>query len=186
MALSGGSIRNFKRSIEKYIQDNLYAIENIDIDFEGVPFDDTAKTEWITPRILDISNKYIGYGSSTQYAEDTNVLYQFNIQVKKSNIIVSDRAYTIRDIIAKYFKINEQIILYNHIDDDIKLNSIKVRKIVNDFELSETNELIQYVFSLEIDYTKLTTFAVIKLLTEDFDFLITEDGDYLIKEDFQR
>ena len=182
MALSGGSIRNFKRSIEKYINDNLYTIEGIDIDFEGLPFNDTSYTEWIVSRIIDITEQYLRQGSSTQYAEDTNVLYQFTIYVKKSNITSSDRIYVIRDLIAKYFKINESITLYNYIDDSVSLNNFRVRKIINDFELPDTNELLQYIFAIEIDYTKLTTSAenVIKLLTEDLDFIITEDSDYII------
>ena len=60
---------NIKRSLDKYIYDNIYTTEGIDVDIEGLNFEESVHNEWIAPRILDIEPRFHRQGSSTQYAE---------------------------------------------------------------------------------------------------------------------
>jgi len=156
MALTQASATNLKRSLEKYFYDTIYTIEGLNINWEGVPFDDTAVSEWVQPRILDISSVYARQASSSKYGEISDVLFQVNIFVKKSGVTVSDRHYVIRDTIANYFGIGQSINLKHYIGDSSQLDIIKVRDIVNDSPMPEAQTLYQYIIAFELSYTRET------------------------------
>ena len=132
--------------------------EGIDINFEGVPFDDTAKSKWIKPTILDTLSTFHRQGSATQYAQTNNILYQINIFVKKSGVTQSDEHYRIKEIVNKYFKIGSDISVLDYANSGTTLiNKMRVRSFDTDFSLPETNELLQYVLAYELNFTELTT-----------------------------
>jgi len=119
VGLLTASRSNIKRSLEKYFNDNLNTIESFSINWEGLPFNNISVAEWLMPRIINFNSVYMRQGSATQYADDLNIMFSINIFVKKSNITVSDREYSIRDTISKYFKIGEIINIYDYSGDGI-------------------------------------------------------------------
>ena len=149
------ALHEVKESLDKYVLDNVYTAASIPVHYEGLPFDDKSVTEWVAPRMLDVTNTFIRQGSNTEYSEDCNILFQFNIFVKKSKLTVSHRHYQIRDILNSYFKVGKSITLYQ--SGVTAIDYLKVRRIVNDSSLPETNELLQSIFAVELDFTKKTT-----------------------------
>uniref|UniRef100_A0A6M3IP32 Uncharacterized protein n=1 Tax=viral metagenome TaxID=1070528 RepID=A0A6M3IP32_9ZZZZ len=167
-------VSNVKMSLDKYVNDNTGTSEGLSIDFEGVPFDNTANTEWIQPRILDFGSTYNRQGSSTEYAESVDVFYNINIFVKKSGVTTSHRHYAIRDIVADYFKIGQDIYLRNYAEGGTtQIAKIRVRDLVTDSPIPETNEYLQYALAYNINWTRLTLEA--SDLTPDPTILWTSD-----------
>ena len=157
MGLLTASRSNIKRSLEKYFNDNLNIIESFSINWEGLPFNNVSATEWLMPRILDFTPVYMRQGSTTQYADDLNIIFSINIFVKKSNITKSGREYAMRDIISKYFKIREIINIYDYSGNgSSEIGSMKVRDIITDAMLPETEELYSYNITYLINSTILT------------------------------
>ena len=156
MTLLSASRTNIKRSLDKYFYDNLFTLENISIHWEGLPFDNVSKTEWITPRILEFLPDYISHGSGTQYGDNLNIIFNINIFVKKSNIVRGGREYALRDKIAPYFKIGEVITIYDYSGDSSEVGSMKVRDIITDTILPETDTLYSYALTFLINSTTLT------------------------------
>ena len=149
-------ITNVKMSLDKYVGDNLGTTENLKVDFEGVPFDNTANTEWIQPRILDFGSTYNRQGSNTEYAESVDIFYNINIFVKKSGVTVSHRHYALRDIVANYFKIGEDIDIKNYAEGGTtQITNMRVRELVTDSPIPETNEYYQYSLAYNINWTRM-------------------------------
>jgi len=160
VGLLTASRSNIKRSLEKYFNDNLNIIESFSINWEGLPFNNVSATEWLMPRILDFTPVYMRQGSTTQYADDLNIIFSINIFVKKSNITKSGREYAMRDIISKYFKIGEIINIYDYSGDgSSEIGSMKVKDIITDAMLPETEELYSYALTYLINSTVLTVEA---------------------------
>ncbi|HDZ15274.1 hypothetical protein LCGC14_0725790 [marine sediment metagenome] len=156
-----GLLTNVKRSLEKYIHDNLYTTENLSVDFDGVPFDDSAIAEsWLQPRIVNVDREYARQASSTKYGNDTDIELKFSIFVKKSGTTLTHKHYLLRDKVANYFKIGEDIDLKDYVGDSATLTNMRVRSISSDFPLPETNELLGYEVSWMINYTEEITQAV--------------------------
>lgn len=158
MSLLGASLTNLKMSLEKYVYDNIYIIKGIDIDFEGLPFDQTNKLEWIQPRILSVSSPvYCRQSSGSQYGEIVNILFQINIFVKKGEQISSDRHYRLRDLVDNYFKIRNAINIKNYIDDDSSnVGLVRVNELITDTALPESQNLYQYCLAWELYMTRET------------------------------
>jgi hypothetical protein len=156
--LTGASQANLKMSLDKYFYDNISTTENISVDWEGLPFDDNTVDDWVQPRIIDTIADYHRQGSSTEYGETANVLFQVNIFVKKGYTNTSDRVYRIRDIVAKYFKIGEDISLKDYINASASIGNMRVRHF-EDGLLAETGELFQHLCQVELDFTRLATKA---------------------------
>ncbi len=74
MALTGASITNLKRSLDKYVSSSIEVIEGVDIDYEGVPFNNAYKRSFVMFRILDIDPVYMRQSSATEYGENVDVL----------------------------------------------------------------------------------------------------------------
>jgi len=145
---------NVKRSLDNYISNNM---SGTSVQIEGLPFNDTETSTWIQPRILDIIPEFVRDASESGYGEQTNILYQVNIYVKKSGTTLSDKHYMIRDEVAQFFKIGEDIPLYDYVSGTTFVDNLRVRSIETDFTLPETDELLQYVIAWEMDYTKITS-----------------------------
>ena len=157
MALNeGAKVSNLKRAIDLYCYTNFKNSEGLNVDFEGLPFDDTAVQSWVQPRIVDISeSRFFPSGASGQYAEDCNILFQVNIFEKKSGSTNTLRHYEMRDSIANYLKIGQDITVYES-SGTTAYGSLRVRNVANDNRLAETNELNQYVYAVEMQWTRLT------------------------------
>ena len=157
MALSGASATNLKRSLDHYIKIYLEGLESINIDYEGVPFDNLAVSHFVKFRILDIDPTYTRQGSSTQYSELMNVLIQFGIFVGKGRTTTSEQIYSIRDAIFKYFKTGKDINLNDHQGDGSSLTTMRVRDTITDNRMPEDNYYYSYVLAFNLEYTRLTT-----------------------------
>lgn len=166
MGLTGSSMANLKMSLDKYCNTWLESSESLNIHYEGVPFDDTAVDDWIQPRIIDVTPIYLRQSSSSNYGEDANVLFQINIFAKVGHQTTSDRVTQIRDRVAPYFKIKQDITIYDYINADADLGNIRVRSIMTDEPMPD-NILIsgignrrisvhQHVFAVEMDYCRET------------------------------
>src|SRR3990167_4545691 len=149
---ANASMANIKRSLDKYCNDNLYSTEGLNVSFEGLPFENVAYTEWVQPRILDITTQYHRQGSSTQYGETASVLFQINIFTKKSGVTIADRHYMIRDIVADYFKIGKDISIANYVSGTTALDNLRIREVVTDSPLPETSTMYQYVLAWNMNY----------------------------------
>jgi len=151
------NITNIKRSLDFYCRANLNVAEELDVDFEGLPFDETSVSEWVMPRILDIDSTYRRQGSSTRYGESVNIMFQINIFVKKGGMRIANRTSTIRDMIVSYFRLKKDISLRSYLEGETTLlDSMRVRKIVTDFALPETETLYQHALAWNLVFTRLT------------------------------
>lgn len=155
MGLTGASAANFKMSLDKYCKDVLESNEGLSVDWEGLPFDTTGSSHWIQPRIVDTISEFHRQASGTEYGETANVLFQINIFVKKGFTNVSDEVYRMRDVIAKYFKVGEDITLKDYINAGASIGKARVRDFA-DQPIAETNEMYQHVCQVELDYTRVT------------------------------
>uniref|UniRef100_A0A6M3IDV3 Tail protein n=1 Tax=viral metagenome TaxID=1070528 RepID=A0A6M3IDV3_9ZZZZ len=150
---------NIKRSLEYYISTYLGTSESLKVEYEGVPFDSMSVTEWVTPRILDSNPVFVRQSSDTDYGEDVNLLFQTNIHVKKSSNTTADRHYVMRDIVVDYFKIGTEIDINDWASGSgtSLTEHLKVRSIVNDSMLPETDTTYEYILAFELTYTRSTT-----------------------------
>ncbi len=157
---AGAKSVNIKMSLDKYIQDNFQTTEGIDIDYEGLPFDSTASTEWIQARIVDIQSDFMRQASGTEYGEDTNILLSLNVFVDKSGVTMSHKHYYLRDKIFNYFKVKQNIALRSYADSGTTLLAyMQVREVVTDRVIGETNEYYQYATAFSLDFVRKTTEA---------------------------
>ena len=140
------NITNMKRCFDSYVKTN---ITGISIDYEGLPFDNLAVSEWIQPRIIDAYEDR-GYRDS-EVKQSSTILYQINVFVKNSGATTSDRIYAIRDMIDVWFKIGANI---NYVVSGNTLALARVRELKNDFPISDDNELSQYVLAYDLDYNE--------------------------------
>ena len=155
-------LSNIKRSIDKYIHTNLVGTEELIIDFEGVPFDNKGKKEWVQPRILDTNRVFLRQASGTEYGSQASLLLHMNIFVAKavpgSGVTLADRHYLIRDVVANYFKIGQQIGIANYIGGStVAVGYLEVDQLVTDMSIPTKDEFNQYSLAWEIRWTELTT-----------------------------
>jgi len=156
MTLLSSSRSNIKRSIDGYFNQNLS--DTFSIHWEGLPFNNTTKSEWLMPRIIEFITNFKRQGSGTQYADDVDIIFSIGIFVKKSNITRGGREYAIRDIVSCYFKIGRIITIYDYSGDgSTNVGKMKVRDIITDNILPESNELYNYNLTYLINATVLTT-----------------------------
>jgi hypothetical protein len=162
MALdSSARMANIKLSLDQYVYANLKTTEGLSVDYEGVPFDETSESlSWIQPRLLTPISTYYRQGSSTQYGEDLELLFQINIFVKKSGVTTSFKHYDIRDRIANYFKVGQDINIKAYAEGgSTQVAVMRVREMVTDFPIEEDPLLYQYSLAWIISHTRLTAFA---------------------------
>ena len=154
-------LTNVKRSLEKYIYDNLFTTEGINIDFDGVPFDDTEVSEsWLQPRIINIDRDYVRQASGSKYGNDTDIELSFGIFVKKSGTTLTHKHYLLRDTVANYFKVGQDIDLKNYAGNRTRLTNMRIRSISTDSPEPETNTTLGYRVSWIINYTEEITQAI--------------------------
>ena len=162
MALNNeAKIGNLKRSIDLYCKNYLVTAEALNVDFEGVPFDDSKAgvVSWVQPRILSpIPLAFYPGGGNGVYAEQVSVTLQFNIFSKKSGTTMSSPHYDIRDAVAGHFKVGQNIGLMEA-TGETTLAIMRVREINADQPMPESNELLHYLYSVEIGFTRRTNKA---------------------------
>lgn len=156
---ASAKIENVKRSLEKYIWDNLYTTEGISVDFSGLPFDNISITEWVVPRFLT-NREYVSWASATEYGYDNHIVLNITVNVKKSGATITDKHYVLRDNIINYFKIGEDINLNDWVDTGDYICNMRVREVLEDFPLPESDLLLSYRVVLGINYTEQTVKAV--------------------------
>ena len=159
MALNDeAKIGNLKRSIDLYCKTQLDTAEGLNIDYDGLPFNDSASgvIGWVQPRILSPNPiQFFPSGGSGQYAEQVPVILQFNIFVKKSGVTTTSLHYDLRDAVAGYFKVGQDINLYESTGTTVQ-TVLRVREILNDQPMPESNELLHYLYAVELGFTRRT------------------------------
>lgn len=156
--LSQGSLSiNIKRSFEQYIKSNLGGA-GFNVDYEGLPFDDTAYSEWIRPRIIEMPREYHRQGSSTEYGQTNNVFFSVDINVKKSGATTTDRHYILRDDVVNYFRVGQDVPLRDYAASGSTLIcSMRVRDMTDDNSLEDDPDLLKYKVGFEMDFTEMVT-----------------------------
>jgi len=144
-------------SLDKYVYDNLVTTEGLSVDYEGKPFDNESADEWVQSRIFFPTTDFHRQGSSTEYADNVDIMLNMNIFVKKSGITISHRHYALRDIVANYFRVGQNIEIKNYAESgSTHITYVKVREDITDSPLPETNEYYQYNLTKVIQWTRLT------------------------------
>ena len=125
---------NIITSLDKYLYDNLVTTQGMTIDWEGGDSVDISKVnEWIQPRIMMGVGNYIGGGASPdQQGQETHLLYNVNIFVKRGSTTQKNRLQAIRDIVASYYTIGQTINLYDYADTDAVVEQMLIRDIETD------------------------------------------------------
>jgi hypothetical protein len=156
-----GLFTNVKRSLDKYFYNNIYTTEGLSIDFDGVPFDQTAVAEsWVQPRIIEVVRDYVRQASGTKYGNSTDVELKVNIFVKKSGATLTHKHYLLRDKVAQYFEVGRDIDLKDYVGDSATLANMRVRSISMDSPLPETDTTLGYEVSWIVNYTEEITDAL--------------------------
>ena len=135
--------------------DFLYNVEGINIDFSGLPFNNKNSIEWIVPRFL-INRTYAALASATEYGYDNHIILNITANVKKSGATVTDKHYILRDTIVNNFKIGRDIDLTDWVGTGSYICHMRVREILEDFSLPETDSLLSYRVVLGLNYTEQT------------------------------
>jgi len=147
---------NIKRSLDKYVYDNLDVDgEGLNIDYEGVPFESTGKAEWIQYRPMFVPGDFMRQGSSTEYANDSSLLANFNVFVQKSGVTVSDKHYKVRDWVANYFKIGQSIGIYDYVSGATTATSYMTVREVETDTVVPNDSFYQYNFTVVIGWTEM-------------------------------
>ena len=149
---------NIITSLDKYLYDNLVTTQGMTIDWEGGDSVDISKVnEWIQPRIMMGVGNYIGGGASPdQQGQETHLLYNVNIFVKRGSTTQKNRLQAIRDIVASYYTIGKTINLYDYADTDAVVEQMLIRDIETDSVIppdarsEEESTYYQYNYTPEI------------------------------------
>ena len=125
---------NVITSLDKYLYDNLVTTQGFIVDWEGGDSVDISKVnEWIQPRIMRGVGNYIGGGASPdQQGQETHLLYNVNIFVRRGSTTQKNRLQAIRDIVASYYTIGQTINLYDYADTDAVVEQMLIRDIETD------------------------------------------------------
>ena len=75
--------------------------------------------------------------------------------VKKSGAALTDRHYVLRDTVGEYFKIGQNIDYVHYVGDDSILATMRVRDILSDGPLPETDTLLRYRVTYLVEYLEL-------------------------------
>lgn len=154
--MSQSGMANIKMSLDRHINDN---VSGVSINFEGLPFGNLEPAKWIQPRILDTISQYHRQSNSsgTSYGETVSVFYQINSFVRKSRMTKTYEHYELRDKIAEQLTIGKDITLRDYVGNGSSIASMRVREIITDGPLPETNDYLSYAFAVRLDYTRETT-----------------------------
>ena len=154
--MSQSGMANIKMSLDRHIHDN---ISGVSVDYEGVPFSNLEANKWIQPRVMDVSSNFHRQSNSsgTSYGETANIFFNINCFVKKGTTRKAHEHYILRDTVAEQFTIGKDITIRDYVGNGSSIASMRVRSIVTDRPLMETNKHLGYAFAVELDYTRQTT-----------------------------
>jgi len=150
-----GKIQNLKTSIEKYIKDKLVVIEDLKINFEGVPFSPNDYSEWIQENITIDDREFIrGADTGGVNANENEVFVTFYIYVAKEKTKKANRHYEIRDIVADYFSVGDTISLYDFSGNNFStvIQTLKIREVIRDTSLLDERKFFIYVYEVNLDW----------------------------------
>jgi len=160
MALTSQSkFQNFKASLDYYAKTNLVTASSLVVDFEGLPFESTAQSEWVQLRTLGSGDRaFQGNVGVSQKGTRSNVLVSFNIFVVKTDTLKINRHYEIRDLVAKYFGENIKIDLYDFENGNFttSLQKMVVREIITDQPIPDP-DYHQWNFTIGVEWLQVWT-----------------------------
>jgi hypothetical protein len=147
-------LSNVKRSFESWFNTTFGG--SFAIDFEGVPFKSTDKSEWLQPRILTGGSIFHRQVESGYRGDTLFIIVNINIFVRKNSSQKADRIYTIRDTLFDSMHEGTSVDIRDYVNGGAIVAVLKSREILDDFivPIKETEDLIQYNFSVEYNYLR--------------------------------
>jgi len=107
--------RNIKASLEKYIFTNLASNDSITVDWQGHKGTELENVdEWIAPRMLRGGQFYRGHVTTSRKGTETEILLNINIFLRKGSTTNAHRLFQLRDTVAQYFELNQEVNLKNY------------------------------------------------------------------------
>jgi len=158
MQHSTSKLDNVKRSVEKFLKDNLETTESLKIDYEAYPFESgaTSITEWIQPRLLGFNDPpWQPKASSNTRGNVASVLLNTNCFVNRENITASDRHYVLRDTVNKYLYSGASIPLRDYAGGTTQpwVCRMYVAGIETDTPIPN-DDLLQYNFTVRLQWVR--------------------------------
>ncbi|MFH1623553.1 MAG: hypothetical protein ABID54_00165 [Pseudomonadota bacterium] len=149
---------NVKRSVEKFLRDNLETAESLKISWEGYPFESgaTAAYEWIQPRLLGFNDpSWQPKASSNTRGNTASVLLNTNCFVNKENITASNRHYVLRDTVNKHLYSGVSIPLRDYVGGTTRPWAclMVVAGITTDTAIPNENWL-QYNYTVKLEWLR--------------------------------
>lgn len=154
-----GKFQNVKASVEYFLKTNLVTTSSLNVDFEGLPFEEEGKTEWVQERIMAITP--LAEGRKDQEANHyrvVDVMLSLNTFVKKDRTTYSNRHYQIRDIIAGYLNLGTDVNLYDYANGNFttSIQKMRVREIVTDSPIPN-EDFHQYNYTVSLEWEQKWT-----------------------------
>ena len=148
-------LSNIKRSFEKWFATNLGSTYSVD--WEGVSFSSTNKSEWLQPRLLVGGRQFHRHvdSSSNAYRGNTvSIIANINIFVRKGINQPADRIQRIRDGVFEKMKEATSVIVYDFTGGGTEVATMKSREIITDREIisNDTESPRQWNFSVVYTY----------------------------------
>ena len=156
MATHGSSqLSNVKRSFEKWFGTNFGSTYSVD--YDGVPFNFSGKSEWLQPRILVGGQDYFHRHVDATHRGDTlSILVNVNIFVRKGINQPADRLQRIRDVLFEKMAEGTAINIYDYTNDGALLTEMRSRDIITDREIisNDPEAPRQYNFSVRYNFLR--------------------------------
>lgn len=149
-------VQNVKASLEKYVGDSFVLTEGLSVDFEGLPFEVAGSSEWVQARFMSsIPSDVASYGRKVANDKTTTkqVIVSFNIFVNREKARKTNRHYELRDIVASYLELGDQVSLYDFENGNFSdvLQNMTVKEIITDMVIPN-DDYYQYNYTVGLEW----------------------------------
>ena len=145
---------NIEKSLRLYVETNIYTAESIPVVWSGQSLDLTSEPFFVDVFTSLQKQTFVRSMNNTTDGWIKDLLLEFSIYVKMDHI-KNTNAYKhlqIRDAIATYFEVSQNIPLYDFDNSKAAIYDAYVHDWVDDTNLVQNDELLHYVFSVLIRY----------------------------------
>mgnify|MGYP001565595227 CR=1 FL=1 len=159
-------LENIRRSLDVYVNAQLaatFAEGDSGIDWEGVPFDDAGKKEWLQPRLLEparpraLFHRQISTSTDPGHRGQTVIfILNLNIFVRlglQTDTVRAIRLHQLRDTVLSAFTEHTKIDVTDYAGDSSVLGSLVVDRINLDRQITQpdlSEDLRQHALGVEM------------------------------------